>query len=81
MVHPPPHFFFRNDLTQCLLIIIIIFIMSEIKDLLSIIGLTQKELSKRIDITERSISRWCTGSISTPMVVLEYLRLLERSLK
>lgn len=43
---------------------------------LSDVGLSQAELARRMDVTERTVSLWTTGKGRVPGAVLAYLDLL-----
>lgn len=49
-------------------------------ELLHKIGWTQVELSRRIGVSENTISSWCKGRTEPPRVVILYLELLDRTI-
>lgn len=48
----------------------------DLKAELRVIGWSQKDLAKRLEVNEDTVGRWVTGKTVVPGYVVEYLRVL-----
>jgi DNA-binding transcriptional regulator YiaG len=50
----------------------------ELRAALRALGLQQRQLADRLDVTKRSVNRWATGDLPVPGYAEAYLKLLLR---
>jgi transcriptional regulator with XRE-family HTH domain len=52
-----------------------------LKSTLSRMGWNQAQFAKRYGVDADTVNRWCTGKISVPPHVVEYLRVLDLAMQ